>query len=230
MNHLDTIAWALFGGVAPALVWLLFWLREDRKHPEPNRLILKTFLFGMCSVVLVIPIQKGIALLFPEMLLLSVILWAIFEEMFKFWSGYFGGLRSKEDDEPIDPMIYMVTAALGFVALENTFFIFGPLLGEKITQGIITGNLRFVGASLLHVVASGMVGASLAFSYYQSNLSRHKRLLRGAGFAILFHALFNILILFVKPLGTGIAFLSVWIGVVWLLLAFERAKTIAVRR
>ncbi|MEK7148035.1 MAG: PrsW family glutamic-type intramembrane protease, partial [Patescibacteria group bacterium] len=147
-------------------------------------------------------------------------------EVFKFTAGYFGGLHTVEDNEPMDSMIYMITAALGFVALENTLFIFGPLLGNNILESVITGNLRFIGASLLHVVASGMVGFALSLSFYQA---RSKRLLTvGLALvgAILFHLLFNLLIITKGEQGTTLSFLLVWLGCMILLLGFEKSKTI----
>ncbi|MSR87996.1 MAG: PrsW family intramembrane metalloprotease [Candidatus Zambryskibacteria bacterium] len=227
MANIDTIIYALLGGVLPALVWLAFWLHEDRKNPEPNRLILKTFLLGMFTVVLVLPFQKGIEILIPGITVLSVFLWALLEEGFKFTAGYFGGLHSIEDNEPIDPMIYMITAALGFVALENALFIFGPLLGNDILKGVVTGNLRFIGASLLHVVSSGIIGFSLSISFYRSRMARISIGLLALLGAVLFHFLFNILILINGSQGTTLAFLLVWLGVMILLLAFEKIKTIA---
>lgn len=221
------IIYALLGGILPAIVWLFFWLREDNKSPEPNNLILKTFFFGMLAVIFVIPFQKGVEAIFPELILISILLWAVFEEVFKFIAGYFGGLHSVEDNEPIDPIIYMITAALGFVALENTLFILGPLLGEETTQGIITGNMRFIGASLLHVVASGFVGVSLSFSFYQPKGRRVLKALFALIFAVLFHAGFNLLIIIYGGAGTAAAFISVWAAVLYILWAFEKSKTIA---
>lgn len=211
----------------PALIWLLFWLREDRVHPEPNRLILKTFAFGMIAVIAVLPFQKSVEVLFPNMLFVSILLWAVLEEVFKFVAGYFGGLHSVEDNEPIDPIIYMITAALGFVALENALFILGPLLGQDIPQSIITGNLRFVGASLLHVVSSGLIGVMISFSFYASRAKRLNRAFAGLVGAIVFHSTFNLLILNWGEMGAQTAFAAVWLGVIMLLIAFEKSKTIA---
>lgn len=225
----DTFLYSLLGGILPAIVWLLFWLREDRKHPEPNNLILKTFILGMLSVIAVIPFQKGVALIFPGLATLSIVIWAALEEIFKLGAGYFGGLMTKEENEPVDALIYMITAALGFVALENTLFILGPLSGNDISQGIITGNLRFIGASLLHVVSSGIVGFSLSLFFYKIH---YKKVIAGAiGLlvAIGFHIFFNMLIIRHGQVGTMYAFISVWIGVTLLLLAFEKSKSIAPR-
>ena len=221
--------YALLGGILPALVWLAFWLREDKKNPEPRGLIRKTFLLGMLAVVLVLPFQKGVEMIFGEIALTAIVFWAIFEEVFKFCAGYFGGLHTVEDNEPIDPIIYMITAALGFVALENTLFLLGPILGADLTQSIVTGNLRFIGASLLHVVASGIVGVGLAFSFYKSKLAKTMTLIFSLAAAIIFHVIFNMLIISHGNRGTTIAFFMVWGGVVALLLMFEKAKSIAPR-
>ncbi len=225
----DQLIYALLGGILPALLWLSFWLREDRKNPEPRGLIGRTFLFGMLAVVLVLPFQKGMEMLLPNMILPSLFLWATLEETFKFAAGYFGGLRSVEDNEPVDPIIYMITAALGFVALENALFILGPLLGNDIPQSIITGNLRFIGASLLHVVSSGLIGVALAFSFYKPRRARILIVALALILAIIFHTGFNVFILKWSNTGSLLAFLSVWVGAVLLLLAFEKAKTIAPR-
>ena len=227
MTSTHTLLYALLGGVLPALIWLAFWLREDYKNPEPRRLILRTFLLGMGAVILVLPFQKMVDDWLPGMTLGAIILWAILEELFKFLAAYAGGLRTRDDNEPIDAIIYMVTAALGFVALENTLFIFGPLAGKDVVQSFITGNLRFIGASLLHVVSSGLIGASLAFSFYKSQLRRFTKTTQALLVAIIFHTCFNIVIIYFGKTGTLISFTGVWVGVVYLLWTFERAKRIA---
>jgi len=227
MIDTETIIYALLGGILPALVWLAFWLHEDYKHPEPRGLILETFLLGMGAVVFVLPFQKAVEMVFPSMAFFALLLWVVLEEVFKLGAAYAGGLRSIEDNEPIDPIIYMITAALGFVALENALFIIGPLIGEDIMRGVITGNLRFIGASLLHVVSSGFVGVSLAFSFYQPMSKRVTYVILALVLAIIFHTSFNLAIVHWENLGAMIAFALVWISVVFLLLAFERAKTIA---
>src|SRR3989338_9561590 len=139
------IIYALSGGVLPALIWLAFWLHEDYKHPEQCSLILKTFLLGMGAVIVVLPFQKVVDAWFPGLTFSAILLWVILEEVFKFTAAFFGGLKSAEDNEPIDPIIYMITAALGFVALENTLFFFGPIIGEDVMKSVVTGNLRLLG-------------------------------------------------------------------------------------
>ncbi len=228
MIDLDIIFYALLGGILPALLWLWFWLQEDKKNPEPRGLIRKTFLLGMLSVILVLPFQKGVEILLPGMIFPAILIWAALEELFKFGAGYFGGIHTVSDNEPVDPIVYMITAALGFVALENALFILGPLVGGEALKSVITGNLRFIGASLLHVVSSGIVGASLAFTFYKTR-ARFLSSTWALVAAIIFHTLFNILILNFPTWGTPLAFIMVWIGVIFIIWAFEKSKSIAPR-
>ena len=227
MINLETATYALFGGILPALVWLVFWLREDKKNPEPKKLILRTFLFGMGAVVIVLFFQKWVDILFPGTTLLAIILWVVLEETFKFVAAFLGGLKSTEDNEPIDPIIYMITAALGFVALENALFVVGPLIGKDVVTSVITGNLRFIGASLLHVVSSGIIGVSLAFSFLKPRGQRVIFAILALILAIILHSGFNLAIIHWDNDGAMFAFGLVWIGVILLLLAFEKAKMIA---
>ncbi|PIU98790.1 hypothetical protein COS60_01185, partial [Candidatus Wolfebacteria bacterium CG03_land_8_20_14_0_80_39_317] len=96
-------------------------------------------------------------------------------------------------DEPIDAMIYMITAALGFAMVENIAIMFNiKILSEAFS--IIT--LRFVGATLLHALSSGLVG----YYWAKGIISNRTKLLvfKGIVFATLLHMVFNYLILSFK--------------------------------
>lgn len=228
MSNTETISYALLGGIVPALLWLFFWLREDSKRPEPKGRLAETFLAGMLAVILVLPFQKLAANWFPVLGLMPFLLWSVLEETFKFGAAWFAALRTSDDDEPIDPMVYMITAALGFVALENALFIWNPLLEQNIPAALSTGGLRFLGASLLHVVASGAVGLSISLPfYYRSGLKKFVYVLLGLAFSVGFHTLFNMFIFRDGGLSTMQTFIFVWIGAIGLLIAFERVKKIA---
>jgi protease PrsW len=228
MITLSTVAYSLIGGIIPSLLWLFFWLHEDKKRPEPRGQLLRTFLFGMLAVVLVLPFQKIVNDYMPGMTVMAIFLWALFEEGFKFLAGYFGGIHSTEDDEPLDPIIYMITAALGFVALENALFIFAQLADQNIAGSIFTGNMRFIGPSLLHIISSAVVGFAMAFSFFKSRGAQRIAAVVGGILAVVLHTFFNILMVKQEAVSVFTTFGLVWVVVIVLLLLFEKVKNMNV--
>lgn len=225
LNALGPALFAFFIGLVPALVWLTFWLFEDSKRPEPKWLLFLAFVTGMLTVMVVLPFQQLAASYIPMGFLL-LLLWAGIEEIAKTALAWFFILRKKEVDEPIDIPIYLITVALGFAALENTFFLFTPLMDGQLFQSIVTSNMRFIGASLVHVLASAVIGASLAFAYYRSRSEKIWYGGIGVILAILLHAIFNFLIIATSSDDVLTVFLGVWVGIIFLLLGFERLKKI----
>ena len=163
----STLLYALLGGVLPALLWLWFWLKEDRLHPEPRGALVLTFIGGMLAAGTAYFAERSIMKM-GFAFSTTLVLWATIEEVFKFGFAWWLALRKRFCDEPIDAMIYMLTAALGFSALENTLFLIAPLANGDITKSLLTGNLRFIGATLLHIAASSIIGAFAAFFFYRS--------------------------------------------------------------
>ncbi len=222
----NPIFFALIGGILPAIIWLLFWLKEDVHHPESPFLITKTFILGMCLVILVLPFQKIVNDLFPDMSQTAFVLWALIEEGFKFAAAYFLAIRTREDDEPVDTMIYMITVALGFVALENALFIFDPLIQQDLTGAISSGLFRFIGASLLHVLSSATIGTALALTFYKKTSVRVLWGTCGFILAVAIHTAFNLFLINGTNTSAFSIFGSVWIGVVLLLVMFEKVKAL----
>ncbi len=213
---------AVVGGILPALLWLVFWLMEDRCDPEPKRYIFFCFIAGMIAVPLVLPLEKLADTYFSGSQLLFV--WAALEELIKFGAAYLAALRFRVFDEPLDGVIYLVTAALGFSALENVFFLVTPAFDGDLLRTIVTGDLRFIGASLLHTLSSATIGIALAFSFYKAAAWRRVAALMGVILAIALHTLFNFFILTSGSGSTFLVFLAIWIGIVALLFAIEQVK------
>ena len=213
---------AFLGGFLPALVWLLFWLMEDRCDPEPKRYIALSFIAGMCAVPLVLPLEQ-LANSYASGIWLFL-LWATLEEVFKFGAAYWAALRTAAFDEPLDAIIYLVTAALGFSALENALFIWTPLHQGDVMRSIITGDLRFMGATLLHTLASTTIGVTLALAFYKKAGTRKLFAFGGVILAIFLHTLFNFFILNEGSSNTLWIFMCIWLGIIALLLLTERIK------
>ncbi|OGC88330.1 hypothetical protein A2419_00525 [Candidatus Adlerbacteria bacterium RIFOXYC1_FULL_48_26] len=215
---------AFLGGVLPAFIWLFFWLLEDRAHPEPKRYIFYSFLAGMGAVLLALPLERFAAGYFSMNNFTLFLSWATIEELLKFGAAYFVALRFAVYDEPLDAVIYMVTAALGFSALENALFLWSPLQQGDVLRALVTEDLRFMGATLLHTLASVTVGISLALSFYMRAAIRKQYVIVGVVLAILLHTTFNFFILKSGNSATFWIFLCIWIGIVAALLMTERIK------
>lgn len=220
--HSTQFAIAFLAGVVPALFWLWFWLREDKARPEPKILITTAFISGMLIVPLVLPIQEFAMKRFSGDNLIFV--WVIIEEVLKYSAALIVVLWNKAVDEPIDTMIYMITIALGFSALENALFIYNPLTEGQYLDSFLTGNFRFLGATLLHVLASGTVGIAMALSFYKRDSIKILSATFGLFIAIILHALFNFFIMDASSETVLGIFMFVWMGIIVLFLLFEKVK------
>lgn len=218
---------AFLGGLIPALFWLWFWLREDKESPEPYLLIALAFIGGMMVVPIALPLQKLALETYSGNNLILV--WVIIEELLKYAAALIIILWNKAVDEPIDIIIYMITIALGFAALENALFIFNPLASGDLANSAVTGFFRFLGATLLHVLASGTVGAFLALAFFKGTVQKLFIGTLGLFVAIVLHALFNFFIMDASGETILGVFLFVWMGIIILFLIFEKVKIIEAR-
>lgn len=228
MINPNAIFFSLIGGILPALFWLYFWLKEDKLKPEPRSLIMLSFFGGMVAVLVAFFAEKTVKNIVASNVILLAVYAPIIEELFKFFAAYFSTLRRKEDDEPIDPIIYLISSALGFAALENVLFLISPLAGNNIITSIATGNLRFIGATLLHVVASASVGIFIGFSFYKSRFFKFFMIIIGLIIAITLHSFFNFFI--IKGTSESIlgVFAGLWVAVIFLILILEKIKRIKI--
>jgi len=214
---------ALVFGILPSLVWLWFWIREEGKKPEPKSLLGLVFLLGMIATILVLPVQKFIQTHITGYGW-QLTFWAASEELIKFLVVIALLYQTKEIDEPIDWPIYMITAALGFAAVENALFLIKPITLGQTTVGLLTGQLRFLGSTLLHTVTSGIVGISLGLSFYLHGMSRRIHLYIGIFFAIALHSVFNFFIMSSNGSGFLQIFAFLWVAAVIVLLLLEKLR------
>lgn len=220
-----TIVYALLSGILPALLWLWFWLKEDNLHPEPRKIILGTFICGMLMVIVAIFLEKFTSDLIQDENL-RYIIWASVEELLKFLAVAIVALESRNLDEPIDAMIYCITVALGFAALENALFVFSQLSIGEISKSIITGNMRFIGATLVHTISSASIGLMVGITYYKNIFIKTISVFFGVILAITLHSAFNLSIISATGSNTLQIFGWVWCSIVILLIIFEEVKAI----
>ena len=223
-NNPKILILAFLGGIIPSFLWLWFWMKEkEETHPEPKGLLAIVFIMGMVVVVVVLPIQK-----FVQSHISShegqLILWASAEEILKYLAVLIILCKTNYANKPIDWPIYLITAALGFAALENILFLIKPFSINQAAVGLLTGQLRFLGSTLLHTVSSGILGIALGLSLYTENFKRKLYISIGFLIAVILHSAFNFFII----RNDGNDFLKVfaflWVVTVIVMLLFEKVR------
>lgn len=226
----------LFLGIIPSVIWLLFYLRKD-VHPESNPMILRIFFFGMLITLPAVLIEFGLYNFLDQTLkinshptLISVSIFffglAFIEELLKFLVVREKVFSHSELDEPIDVMLYMIIAALGFAAVENiiTLSSLGPVFKLGSTLSVIV--FRFWGATFLHALCSGTFGYFLAMSFCEPKKA-NVNILSGIIIVTLLHGFYNFFIINMKEeisfLAAAIILISLAIFVSW---GFQRLKNI----
>jgi protease PrsW len=222
-----TLLYAILGGGLPAIFWLWFWLHEeDPEDHEPRGLITLAFIMGALVVMVAVWMEKY-SLNFIKDNTTQIIVWATIEEVLKFAAIGVILFKSNIIDEPIDYPMYFIATALGFAALENVLYLLHPLASDGTVVGLLTGNLRFLGSTLLHLIASSMIGSALGLAFYVKGF-KGQYLIGGLICAIALHSVFNFFIM----KGSGENFLSVfgflWVVAIINILIFEKLKRMKV--
>ena len=194
-------------GLLPSIIWLIYFYRRDC-HPEPKSLIGRVFLMGIIispiAVFLQLAFNNISSLYFFQANTAGFFLWAaLVEEIVKFVAVWSVAIKHPSFDEPVDAMIYMITAGLGFAAIENILVLFKTIPdGINVTLGVLA--LRFTGATLLHALSSAVTGYFLALAWF-SVRPRRKFIFGGIVFATFFHFVFNIFLATTENQTAGLA-------------------------
>lgn len=152
-------------------------------------------------------------------------MWSAFvEEMVKFYAIKIMVMDNPEFNEPIDAMIYMMAASLGFAAIENTLIVF-QTAPDGLATTINTLILRFIGATLLHTLSGGLLGYFLAISWFFRH-HKKKLIVTGMLMATLFHFTFNMVIFTFEGRVSALLYTtSLLLGMAFLIsILFDRLK------
>ena len=227
-------------GVLPSLVWLFYYLRKDL-HPEPKKMILKVFLYGVIITIPTFIIQIGLSEILKQLqsfaffqfsLITNVLKWfliiAFTEELLKYLVVRTVIFKSRELDEPLDIMLYMVVAALGFATVENIFYLFSPVYNtfdEFIKTTITISFVRFIGATFLHTLCSSLLGYFLTLGHLRKNTI--KLTVIGIFLATLLHGLYDFSIITLsQPMNFLIPIIIILGLAVFIIYDFDEVKII----
>jgi len=176
--------WALLVlGFAPALFWLIYFYRKDRYQPEPARLVIRCFSFGLLVTFPAALVEM------PFGPFVSVVLVApVVEELAKYLVVRKGVYSASEFDEPMDGIVYAAAAALGFASLENVLYFHQSLQDDSLAAVFI---LRSMLSTPGHVLWSSVWGAALGLAKFMDPADGRILVGRALVSAMLLHALFN---------------------------------------
>jgi len=223
--------------IVPGFVWLALFLHEDWRHPEPRSFVTLAFFGGMVATAFVFFIQNALHSAFfhgdiTELLFAQALSWKQFnflatfaavEEIAKFLVVWVLVRPWKAFDEPLDAMIYMIIAGLGFAVVENIAYtsalVKGTIVAANPAQIIL---LRAIGSTLLHAITSAVIGYHWALAMLRTSTRRFS-ISTGIAFAVVLHVVFNYLIITAGE-RVMLPFLFLAVVLFFILIDFQKVK------
>lgn len=214
---MDILAIAVTG-FAPGLFWLWYIYRRDALEPEPARLVLRTFAFGLLAAFPVTMAEGWFGETF-----LVVAAGPVIEEVAKFLVVFLTIFPHAEFDEPMDGIVYSAAAALGFASIENAGYLVsvyvhdaGRVAGTAALSRVTTVfALRAILSVPGHLLFSSMWGFTLGWTKFLSPRRTFPLAIRGLILASVCHGFFNFLLV---AGSFGSLFLLIFIPLLWMLL------------
>ncbi len=191
-------------GIAPAIFYLCYIYKKDKWEPEPKLQVVKIFFLGILAIPL-----AGVAEYFlmkmwnldvfqagpkaPSAILSAIACFLVIapiEEFFKYSAVKVFIYPKKDFNEPIDGVVYMVAAAMGFAGIENFMYIIND--SHPTTVGILRGVL----STPAHAIFSGFIGIYLGRAKFCDNsLKAAGLIIWGFLIAIGLHGAYNFFLL-----------------------------------
>lgn len=181
--HLGPALAALMAGI-PAMLWLGFFYLMDRHEPEPKQLVVGVCLLGTLIAApladfvqyqAVPPLaveQHGLDALALDRILYAVLVAGLTQEMCKYAVVRYTIYMSREFDEPMDGIVYMMACGTGFAVWLN----YHRLSGQGHQVWLSTGAAQAVVTTLAHASFAGVLGYVMG----RAKFSRRSAPVRGA--------------------------------------------------
>ena len=205
------LAWVI--SLVPALIWLWLFYLQDRYEKEPKRLILGVFVLGsLIAYSVAIPIENMIQSSVSvsgfsgwTISLSFILIFGLIQETVKFLTVRLTIFHSKELNEPVDAMIYMIAAGLGFGLAYNVTY-FNSL--ESINLGIVIA--RIIDFYLISAALAGISGYAVGIAKFSGRkyLARELTMFSGVLLAVIIYTA----MCYAKELLQGMKF-NIWIDI-----------------
>ncbi len=162
--------------ILPTLALLLFFVYSD-KFKEPKKTVLSTFILGIFIIAPLEVFHYGTQMILGEPIEYNAFFRAFFaaaflEELFKFCVLFFFCTKFTEFNEPMDGIVYGITASLGFAFWENLQYIYMP--EREVTESLQVAWMRAFTAVPSHAFDGVIMGFFIGRHYfrdYKSNIN-----------------------------------------------------------
>ncbi len=176
--------------ILPAIGWLWYLYRTDKYEPEPKKLVFRTFFLGVLFGIALGTSYTGLPYPWGPARY-SAVIWApLVEETGKFLIVFWTVFRNRNFNEPVDGIVYAASAALGFAACENVFYV---MSGWSVAAG--TGVFTLLARSVFsvpgHALFSSFWGAALGYAAGRHGVKPYLAVAAGLLLAMTAHGLFN---------------------------------------
>ncbi|MEA4882083.1 MAG: PrsW family glutamic-type intramembrane protease [Clostridia bacterium] len=184
----------LFGvSVVPGALWLVYFYRKDKYEAEPPALVAKVFFVGALMIIPAGIIETPLRDIltnppsFSALLLACILGIGLIEEYLKYWAVRRTVFHRPEFNEPVDGVIYGISAGLGFAAFENAMY--------ATSYGLQVGAMRAVLTSIVHASFSGIVGFAVGLAKFLPKPVQMPVIGRAILVAAVLHGLYDFLLI-----------------------------------
>tara|TARA_B110000967_G_scaffold203529_1_gene244361 strand:+ start:286 stop:999 length:714 start_codon:yes stop_codon:yes gene_type:complete len=164
----------LLSAMLPTLALLIFFMYSD-KFVEPKKNVLSTFVLGIFIIAPLQVFHYATVMILGESIDYNPFFRAFFkaaflEELFKFCVLYFFCTKFTAFNEPMDGIVYGITASLGFAFWENLEYIY--IYDDKnIKDALQTSWVRAFTAVPSHAFDGVIMGFFIGKHYFRKNKS-----------------------------------------------------------
>jgi RsiW-degrading membrane proteinase PrsW (M82 family) len=165
------LVWAGIGlSIVPALIWLVFFYRQDRLEPEPKQYVAGVFVLGLllCNAVAIpvvnqlFEVNRWLTTNTLTHLVGSILVVGIVQEFLKYAAVRYSVYMTPEFDERMDGIVYGTAAGLGFATMLNIHYVIDNG-GVDLYMGII----RIAITTLAQASFAGIVGYFLGRAKFE---------------------------------------------------------------
>jgi RsiW-degrading membrane proteinase PrsW (M82 family) len=171
--HLGPLLAAIMSGI-PAVFWLGFFYLMDRHEPEPKQLVIGVSVLGMLiagpladfvqyqAVPTLAFEMHGIKPFDIDRVIYAVLVAGLAQEMCKYAVVRYTVYLSREFDEPMDGIVYMMACGTGFAVWIN----YHRLSGQGHSVHLSTAAAQAVVTTLAHASFAGVLGAVMGHAKF----------------------------------------------------------------